>query len=449
MHPLIARFHDEPAFFASEKKTLMESLLSSAAAQMDTPMFRETQASASNDNLDWWGEPGSFLSYLRPYIVKDGVLQIPVKGVLLNGFPFAFGDYATGYDYIWKAFQRGMDDGNVKGIAFVINSPGGEVAGNFDLVDKIFAMRGTKPIRAFAAEYAYSAAYSIASVADKIIVSRTGGVGSIGVLTSHVSVEEAYKKLGIEVTYIFAGKHKVDGNPFEALSPDVKARIQSRIDELYDVFVSSVARNRDMEEKAIRKTEALTFTATQALDNGLADAIGSLDDATAEFVSDLENGDMDMAYTPAEQKAHDEGRTAGKTEGHAAGVTEGQATGRADGIKAENERINGILGCEGAKKRPIAALAAALETNMTVEQANTFLGKLPEEKPAVVQGAAPGGKPKSDFEKAMDQAEHPEAGQAGEGGNGQGAGDGGTPKVSRAKAALANSSVPRRQRPAA
>ncbi len=67
----------------------------------------------------------------------------------------------------------------VKGIAFVIDSPGGHVAGNFDLVDKIFAARDVKPIRAFAAENAYSAAYSIASAAQSITVARTGGVGSI------------------------------------------------------------------------------------------------------------------------------------------------------------------------------------------------------------------------------------------------------------------------------
>ena len=65
------------------------------------------------------------------------------------------------------------------------------VAGNFDLVDRIFAARGVKPIRAYAAESAYSAAYSIASAADDITVSRTGGVGSIGVVTVHADYSQA------------------------------------------------------------------------------------------------------------------------------------------------------------------------------------------------------------------------------------------------------------------
>ncbi|NEJ83591.1 S49 family peptidase, partial [Rhizobium leguminosarum] len=164
---------------------------------------------------DFWPVPDSWLATYRPYIVKNGILMIPVKGVLLFGVGYAIGDYATGYVYIAKALERGLADPQVKGIAFIIDSPGGHVAGNFDLADKIFNARGQKPIHAFAAENAYSAAYSIASACKTVTVARTGGLGSIGVVTVHLDASKAIDGAGLKVTFIHYGKHKVDGNAYE------------------------------------------------------------------------------------------------------------------------------------------------------------------------------------------------------------------------------------------
>lgn len=69
----------------------------------------------------------------RPYNVQNGTLLIPVQGVLLNKFSFSFGRWATGYDYIEQALIRGMADSNVQRVALVVDSPGGEVAGCFEL----------------------------------------------------------------------------------------------------------------------------------------------------------------------------------------------------------------------------------------------------------------------------------------------------------------------------
>jgi signal peptide peptidase SppA len=319
-----------------------------------------------------------------------------------------------------------MNDPMVKGIALVCDSPGGHVAGNFELVDKMYAMRGTKPIWGFAHEAAYSACYSIISCADpgKVWVSKTGGVGSIGVVTSHWDVSEAMKKEGYKITFIFAGKHKVDGNSYEALAPEVKDRIQVRIDALYDVFVSTVARNRGLDEQAVRDTEALTFTASEALSNGLADQIGPLDDALAAFAADLSSseGDADMTTdtSAADQAALDTARA----EGHAAGRTEGVTAGRAEGVTAERTRITAILASEEGKTRPIAALAAALDTEMTAEQAATFLGKLPAE-----------GKTEAKSGKTLDEAMEETGGGAGVTAEGS---DQGTDMVAQI---LANSTV--------
>ena len=300
---LSARFEGEPSLVAPGADARFDSCLQ---AVMRMPrvddMLSEPLAAYATAGDGFWPTPDSWKAAYRPYVVSDGVLQIPVKGVLLNDFPWAIGSYATGYVYILRAAMRGMADPQVHGLALICDTPGGMVAGNFDLVDKLYAMRGAKPIRAFAHESAYSAGYSIASAADRIIVSRTGGVGSIGVVTGHVDRSTALAEAGLKVTFIFAGKHKVDGNATEPLAADVKARMQARIDRLYAVFVSTVARNRGMPEASVQATEALTYTAEEAVIEGLADAVGSLDDEIAAFSAGITSPAKDNTMiTP---KAH-------------------------------------------------------------------------------------------------------------------------------------------------
>jgi capsid assembly protease len=406
---LLARFENQPSLVAPEMQGLFESCLVQAANQLER-LEKATDKPQMID--DFWFSDDDWRSFLRPYVVREGILQIPVKGVLLHDFPYQFGGWATGYEYIWRAFERGQGDPDVRGVALICDSPGGMVAGCFDCVDKMHAYEDRKPIRAFAQESAYSAAYAIASVADEINVSRTGGVGSIGVVTAHMDVSAAMAKYGYKITFVHAGKHKVDGNPYEALPEDVKARIQARIDELYEVFVSSVARNRGMDESAVRATEALTFTATQAVSNGLADNIGSLDDAVAAFAADLSLDEEDDTMSGQKTESAVDQAAAietARTEGFEAGKAEGTKA----GASAEKDRINAIIGSDEGQKRPSAALAAALDTDMSAEQASKFLAKLPEEKSETPGGDKPQGK--SQFEAAMENGKDPDLGDPGEG----------------------------------
>lgn len=409
-NPLLARFDGRPFLVSAEMQSVFESCLEQASvhlAKLDAA-FAEKPSMLNGDD-DFWFSSDDWRAAYRPYNVKDGILQIPVKGVLLHDFPYQMGGWATGYDYIWKAYERGMNDDNVDGIALVEDTPGGEVAGCFDAVDKMMA-RKEKPVRAFAMESAYSAGYAIASVADHIAVSRTGGVGSIGVITAHVEYSAALEKSGVKITFIHFGAQKKDGNPYEALSAEVKGRIQSRIDELGEVFVSTVARNRGMDEQFIRNTEAATFTATQAVSNGLANSIGSFDDAIAAFAADLSLTDEDETMTEEEKKAAAQAATAAA---HAAAHAEGVKA----GVTGERERITAIITSDAGAKRPSAAMAAALETDMTTEQATKFLAKLPEETVGATTPAADPKDPKgkegaaADFAGTMNAGDHPNVGQ--------------------------------------
>lgn len=372
LESILARFEDNPSMVAEHQAATFNACLTDLAAHADFPKLMAEQAAD-----DFWFREDDWRSNYRPYKVSGGVLTIPVKGVLLHDFAWQFGAYATGYDYILKAFERGMSDASVRGIAFLIHSPGGDVAGCFDAVDKMFAGKKGKPIRAFAHEYAYSAAYAIASLADKIVVSRTGGVGSIGVVTSHVDYSKAMEQAGVKVTFIKFGAHKVDGNPYEPLGADAQARIQARIDSLGEVFVSTVARNRKLDAKKVRDTEALTFTASEAISNGLADSVGPLDDAVAAFAADLEIAQQGEEQMTDKTSAVDQ-----------AALDNARAEGMKAGAEAERTRIAAIVGSEEGKARP---KAAQMFVNLGTDAATaiTQMKGLDAEKPAASTEPAP------------------------------------------------------------
>ena len=408
-NPLLASFKNQPALISVGMEQTFESYLDQAST-----MLNKVQAAGDAPQMsdDFWFAEGDWRAFLRPYHVKNGTLMIPVKGVLLHDFPYQYGAYATGYAYIDKALERGLADPEVKRIAWVIDSGGGAVAGCFACADRIYAARGSKPMQAFANEHAYSAAYAIASAVGPINVAETGGVGSIGVVTAHFDVSAAVEQAGYKITFIHFGKHKVDGNPYEALSPEVKERIQSRIDGLGEVFVQRSARNRGMDAEAVRATEALTFTASEAVSNGLADSIGSLDDAIAAFAADMSNQEDDNMIT---QEQLDAAVTEAKASAKAEGVKEGTAA----GANAERARFAAIVNSEAGQARPKAAMKFATNDKFAAIDADAItemLADMPEEKAAAPapknDAQAPKGKDgaAADFVQTMNTAEHPEAG---------------------------------------
>lgn len=402
-NPFLARIDGEPIMAAESSSGQVTSLLNALVSHEHSNLVMSTEFASTGD---FWTELGEdYTRMLRPYRVSRGILQVPVRGVLLKDFPYQFFGMATGYEYIRAAFDRGLADPEVKGIAFVFDTPGGMVSGNFDLVDHIAANRGIKPIAGFANEHAYSAGYSLISAVDtgRVVVGRTGGVGSIGVVTAHVDYSKAMENAGVKVTFIHAGKYKVEGNPYEALSDEAKQRIQTRIDGLYSIFVSTVARNRGMDEEAVRATEALTFSAEEAVSNGLADSIGSLDDAIAAFAASMSKEDENM--TTKDTAAVDQ-----------AALDTARDEGMAAGAAAERARISAIVNSDAGAARPKAALKMATNDKFSAVDADAIiemLADLPEEKAAVVADPnAPKGKEgaSADFASHMNGAQHPNAG---------------------------------------
>ncbi|KER01553.1 S49 family peptidase [Photorhabdus temperata] len=250
-----------------------------------TDRFGITRINAMSD----WDDDGSFS---RPkndagYDVVEGIAVIPIQGTLVQKLG-SLRPYSgmTGYDGIRQSFLTALYDPEVNGICLDIDSPGGEVAGCFDLVDEIYSARGTKPIHAILSENAYSAAYALASAADKIHVPRTGGVGSIGVIVIHCDWSQRIKEDGLQVTIITYGDRKAESNPYVPLTEQARGAIQDDVDVMGKLFVSTVARNRGISEKTIRDTQAACFLAVEGVGLGLADEVITPDAAFRKLLSE-------------------------------------------------------------------------------------------------------------------------------------------------------------------
>ena len=220
-----------------------------------------------------------------------GIAVIPVYDVLVyraNGLLTLSG--LTSYEQIRADFTEAMNDDAVQTIIFDIDSPGGEVAGLFDLVDEIYEARGDKAIYAVANEAAYSAAYAIASAADAIYLPRTAGLGSIGVIAVHVDQSAYDEKEGFNYTPVFSGARKNDFSRHKPLSDDARAVLQAEIDEIYELFVETVGRNRDIAPSVLRDTEAAIFQGKKAVKAGLADTVLSWDKAMANITNESKGG---------------------------------------------------------------------------------------------------------------------------------------------------------------
>lgn len=212
------------------------------------------------------------------------IAVIPIVGSLVHrNRGFSSGSGLRSYQSIGNDLKEALANQDIGGIMLDVDSHGGEAAGCFDLADKIRNARQVKPIYAHVNQSAYSAAYGIISAAEKIFVSRTSGLGSIGVIMQHVDQSKRNKKTGLKIDYIFSGKHKADGHPHGPLPVDVRAKMQERVDSLRTIFTEAVDSNRDLKTGTALATEAGYYIGAEGITAGLADAEATWEEALAEL----------------------------------------------------------------------------------------------------------------------------------------------------------------------
>lgn len=255
-----------------------------------------------------------------PYAMVDGIAVIEISGVLIHrGSWIGQSSGQTSYEGIAAQIEAAAKDPAVRGLALEIDSFGGEVAGIFDLADRIRAIRASKPIWAFVAEHAFSAGYALASQADRILLPRTGAVGSIGVVVMHADLSGQLDQDGVRVSLIHSGQHKVDGNPYAPLPEAVRADIQREIDVLRFLFADTVAAGRGgrLSQEAALATEAAVYRGMDAVAAGLADGVTDLTQGFTSFRQALgasSTGKLSRAFSASHLKPKKEAVMASKND---------------------------------------------------------------------------------------------------------------------------------------
>ena len=350
----------------------------------------------------------------RGYRVNEGVAVISAMGGLVHRTRLeADSSLLIGYNDLAADMEDALAQPEVHAIALVLDSPGGEVSGAFELADRIYAARGRKPIVAVADGMAASAAYLAASAADEVVLTTTSYVGSIGVVMRHVDYSRALANEGINVSHIFAGEHKVDGNPYQPLPASVREHLQADIEGLYQMFVQAVARHRGMEEQAVRDTRAAVYRGVAGVAARLADRIGTADAVIADLSArrarsypagagmsfQLEGASMGdpqtiqpAAAAPAEPStatvaAPAAASAAAPAAAATAAAPQGLEQARAEGAQAERARVSAILGHANAAANPTLA-QTCIAGGLTAEQAQGVLDAAPTAAVAALAPAA-------------------------------------------------------------
>lgn len=240
----------------------------------------------------------------------DGkVAVIPVYGVLSQKMDLMSAlSGGTSYAGIKKALHSALSNEDVKAVVLDIDSPGGTVPGTEELAAEIRAIRGgEKPIIAQVNSLAASAAYWIASAADEIVVTPSGRAGSIGVYTAHDDVSAALEKRGIKRTFIYAGKHKVEGNETEPLGKDALAHIQESVNRSYNRFVSAVAEGRGTTAGKVEDGygQGRVFYAESLMDRGMVDRVATLEETLERFGADTQPAYVRRVKAANQARAND------------------------------------------------------------------------------------------------------------------------------------------------
>lgn len=286
------RLFNAPLMLRPEKAEMLCAALVDrmGITKLDTIDGRSLEASQLRQKASDWMDDEPVSAARRQYTVEQRVATIPINGTLvhkLGGVSPWSG--MVGYDCLEKVLIDALDNREVGAVLLDIDSPGGEVSGCFEFARKLRtlgAAAGGKPIVAFANEMACSAAYAIASACDAVMTTETGIVGSIGVWTMQVDMTKGLSKNGIEVTMIRAGERKARGGPYEVADEETFAKLQSWVDETWDIFAQHVAEGRELDADDIKGLEGDWFTGREALEMGLVDGVDT-PDAIFESVAAL------------------------------------------------------------------------------------------------------------------------------------------------------------------
>ena len=287
----------------------------------------------------------------------DGIAVLEIDRPLMHKASYyEHVGYYRSYESIVANYEEAHAHKDVKGIVLEMNSPGGEGAGIKDAVEHVYSLK-EKPTWTFVNKEALSAGQWWASVSDRTVNSTDGEMGSVGVWSAHQNMEKMLENIGIDITLITSGEHKVDGHPFGPLPDSVKADWQRSSDALRSDFAGAVGEYRGIPQLRVLETEAKTYRGQEAVDVGFSDEVLREQEFYGSFSDYLKGSSSGAARKQPEVQVTDK---AEGSEINQAAIDEaynkGLTKGREEGAKAASETFVKVLGHEAAAGKHEAAI---------------------------------------------------------------------------------------------
>jgi protease IV len=229
-------------------------------------------------------EPGPLQEKTISGYGRDKILLMEISGVILEGQHSILGltKGVTSPNRIKEELDKAAKDDRIKAVVLKINSPGGTVAAADVILHELKAFKATKalPVVVCLQGLAASGGYYVAQAGDTVIAYPTCITGSIGVIAMKFNLRGLMDKVGVDEDVVKSGQWKDFWSPFRPATPQEKEMMQKVIDDFFRRFVDVVAQGRKLSLKKTKEVaDGRIFTATQALDLGLVDQLGYLDEA--------------------------------------------------------------------------------------------------------------------------------------------------------------------------
>jgi ClpP class serine protease len=200
-----------------------------------------------------------------------------------------------------------MADPRITDVVLQFHSPGGEVYGVKEMADHIYSQRGVKNIVAVADTLMCSAAYYLGAAAERVYVSPTAKTGSVGVVQVAVDESQALAESGIKVEINRIPEGKFRGSGLEPITDDDRRHSAESIGRIYDQFTADVSRYRGVPQSVVKASfgNGRDVDAGYAVDNSMADRIGSMSDVLAKALSGTLSRSLSQTSTRAEEPTVD------------------------------------------------------------------------------------------------------------------------------------------------
>lgn len=222
-----------------------------------------------------------------PFDVVNGVAVIPIEGTLVHKGSYVGAESGrTSYEGIQSQVTRAARSPDIKGVVFEVDSFGGQVSGAFETAAAIAKLSKIKPTAAILTDHAESAGLLLAAPARKVFIPQHGTAGSIGAVAIHQDNSGRLAQMGVKVTVIAAGARKAIGNPFEPLAAEDADQWRAGLEKVRSNFARTIAgyRSGRLDEAAAMATEGESYMGSEAVDRGLADAVGDPSEVFDAFI---------------------------------------------------------------------------------------------------------------------------------------------------------------------